>query len=203
MFCKACTLLVLAVTVTAFDDYIDNDERIVGGFSAVAGQYPYQVSLRRKNSHFCGGSIIGPDWVVTAAHCLAGKSTASVIIVVGTLFLNSGGTTYKSAQFIIHERFSRSSLTNDIALIRVATEIDFSDANVDTIPLGTSPLGAGIPAVISGWGLTGGKNLPNNLQWLRTRSISVSKCRSALNGVGNISKSHICVYTRRGQGSCR
>lgn len=45
------------------------DGRIVGGFEIDIRQAPWQVSLHTDGSHFCGGSIIGDKWVLTAAHC--------------------------------------------------------------------------------------------------------------------------------------
>lgn len=44
--------------------------RIVGGHDAEPGQFPYQISLRNRNSHTCGGSIIDEKWILTAAHCV-------------------------------------------------------------------------------------------------------------------------------------
>ena len=56
---------------------------IVGGQDATPGKWPWQVSLQSSSgSHFCGASIIGKDWVLTAAHCVGG-SASSVRVVVG------------------------------------------------------------------------------------------------------------------------
>lgn len=52
--------------------------RIVGGDDASPGQFPYQISLRIKDSHTCGGSIIDNEWILTAAHCVAVNVTGKV-----------------------------------------------------------------------------------------------------------------------------
>lgn len=45
------------------------DGRIVGGFEIDIKDVPWQVSLQTSGFHICGGSIISPKWILTAAHC--------------------------------------------------------------------------------------------------------------------------------------
>lgn len=69
-------------------------------------------------------------WVLTAAHCVAGKSTLGMEILVGTNKIKNGGGKYHQAEhFKIHEDYTRNAVrrVGDIAILRIMGTFDFND----------------------------------------------------------------------------
>ncbi|KAI4469728.1 polyserase-related [Holotrichia oblita] len=179
---------------------VNGDWRVVGGENAPTGAYPFIVSLRSAaNSHFCGGSIINADYVLTAAHCIVGRTTANTQVVAGTNTLNAGGVTIGSSSLIAHANYNSATIQNDVALIRVASPIQFTNV-ISTISLNTADVGAA-DAILIGWGrtVTGGP-LPNNLQRLDTRTITHAQCQQTWGS--QVQTNQICALTVAGQGAC-
>ncbi|XP_077293172.1 chymotrypsin-2-like [Arctopsyche grandis] len=185
------------------DGLTEWDWRIVGGSTAANGAAPYQVSLRSaSNAHFCGGTIITSRTILTAAHCLVGRSTANTLVVVGTNTLNSGGTRYASSALRIHASYNQNSLANDIALVIVSSTI-VTSTTVRAVPPGSGIVGDGVTVTLTGWGTTSYPgNTPNSLQIINLRSITVASCRSALSSVGSVFETNLCTFTRAGEGAC-
>ena len=77
--------LAFAATVglTSAAPMPQNKPFIVGGVEASAGEFPFIVSLQRNGNHFCGGTLIAPDVVLTAGHC-SDYPASSVTIRAGT-----------------------------------------------------------------------------------------------------------------------
>jgi V8-like Glu-specific endopeptidase len=51
------------------DNILEREKRVVGGQIAVANRYPYYAYLKGEKGISCGGTLIAPDIVLTAAHC--------------------------------------------------------------------------------------------------------------------------------------
>lgn len=101
---------------------------IVGGVDADISSFPYQVSLATfendsgeiSTSHFCGGSVISVDWVLTAAHCVTRKHPDDILVRVGTSTLDEGGSLHEVTKIILHANYNENiDETNDIALLKV------------------------------------------------------------------------------------
>jgi trypsin len=74
---------VSAAPAAQWDD--TNIPAIVGGVPAVAGDFPFIVSLQKNGQHFCGGSLLDSTTVLTAAHCADGQTTSGLTVRAGTL----------------------------------------------------------------------------------------------------------------------
>lgn len=72
------------------ETFADEPEAIVGGTSAALGEFPWQVSLQTLNgAHFCGGSIVAPTKILTAAHCVE-SGTLNFIVRTGSIDYTKG-----------------------------------------------------------------------------------------------------------------
>lgn len=92
----------------------DIESRAIGGANVAITEVRHMASLRSLNNiHFCGGSILNVRYILTSATCTDGKLDYSINIVVGTVSLTSGGTTYRSDKIYIHPAFDRQTLTNE------------------------------------------------------------------------------------------
>lgn len=109
--------------------------------------------MKLLSSHYCGGSILTKRFLLTAAHCTMYQKAdpSNVFALVGAFRQSEGGVRVELDTITPHAGFSLEQLVNDIALIRTAEEITFTDL-IQPIALPTSPIEATARVVLSGWG---------------------------------------------------
>ncbi len=190
---------LLFLTSLLFVFFVHSQERIIGGDDTTINENPWQISIRSsnnyhvvnaRNQHICGGSIIAPNWILTAGHCVTNVFNGNVInsneitISAGITERNDliTGQYRNVVQIIRHPNYSANPLRNDVALIRLDTNLDFN-ANVGPILLTDSDTHASVGTVarVTGWGntLDGSNPSPSNiLQILNLPIISRSLANS-------------------------
>jgi secreted trypsin-like serine protease len=116
--------------------------KIVGGENAASDTWGWAASLRytSTNSHFCGGSIISPSHILTAAHCTIGLSSPSeVTVYVGSIYLSVTGQVRSVSNIYIYPTYSSTTYVNDLSILKLSSPIDFSQSGVNIICLPDIP----------------------------------------------------------------
>ncbi|OFZ18548.1 MAG: hypothetical protein A2X94_17680 [Bdellovibrionales bacterium GWB1_55_8] len=181
----------------------DFGARIVGGEPALEGEFPYIVSLQEYSDHFCGGTLIRPDWVLTAAHCAEDLSETEAVL--GSVWIGdpSEGERHQITQVLVHPKFKPGdSYDYDFALLKLDHPSRFKSLtpNLDS---GIGPQTPQMLAMVAGWGATRENGIISlNLQKVAVPLVARERCDQAY--PGKITDRMICAgYESGGKDACR
>ncbi|XP_046447987.1 brachyurin-like isoform X1 [Daphnia pulex] len=188
-------------------DFPSKDSRIVGGTESVPGEFPWMAHLtiaRMGMQRECGGSLISQNWIMTAAHCMDGAESVTVVLGGHNLNINNADTvTLQSKEFYIHPKYSSQTFPDDIALIKLPVNVVFT-ARIRSVVL--ADLGnrdhVNDTVIVSGWGYYSDavESTSDVLLKASTTVISNEKCSETWGSI--IASTMICTNGTRG-GICK
>jgi len=190
--------------------------RIVGGQEVnPMHSKPYQVYLQSCSSRgcaMCGATLLNKRYAMTAMHCV--EEASSLVVALGEHNIRTDIENHQAKSIPVERVIKRSdydsdNVNNDIALLRLAQEVDFNDNIVPAcLPSSTSQKYAGWDAVVSGWGTTSSGGRTSDVLKETRQTILANTAAECVQGAGgpgataSVPETKLCAY-KQGTDSCQ
>ncbi|MGX1134124.1 secreted trypsin-like serine protease [Streptomyces glaucescens] len=201
----AATAAAAATALAGAPSAVAAPQPIVGGTTTTTSAYPFMMQITdASQNQFCGGTLVSPTKVVTAAHCMVGESTGSVRVVGGRTYLNgTNGTVARVSRIWIHPNYTTATRGEDVAVLTLSTSMPYTTAKYVS-STDTSVYTAGTTARVLGWGTTSQSGSSSNQ--LRTATVPIVSNSSCSGSYGSdyVASEMVCAgYPSGGVDTCQ
>ncbi len=199
-------LLCVSASVGMLSGAANAGQKIVGGEEASIGEFPFIVSLhgKRFGGHFCGGSLIRSNWILTAGHCVTGTTIDKVYINFHKQNDLSKAESFDVKRIIRHPQYNSSALDYDFALVELDGNSAMTPVSLNTTEINIPDREGDLNVTAAGWGVLkeSGYQISNTLQKVEVPLITTKSCLQAY--PNKITDRMICAgLTGGGKDSCQ
>jgi len=161
----------------------DPPNRVVGGVQSKPGDWPWKISMLLNGRHVCGGSLINDEWIITAAHCVAGNTNRNAYRILFGVHDRLGQEAWVISRnvqrIVIHPQYSSSRFLNDIALMQLSTKVEpYTEYYMPVCFPSIDQTFANQTGYTVGWGAQSyGGTITRYLMEVATRIVDDNECR--------------------------
>lgn len=193
------TSCALQPSLAFAEDDSPGDRRIVGGVPTTIERHPWQVALnieaRDGRTYLCGGSIINPRWILTAAHCFDSPAPDKVKVKAGVTNYTPSPPWLLIQHVRVHQSYDSQTHEHDIALIMLRER-----SPQKTVPLaGSTTALANSVLEVTGWGATAEGGPPSRrLMLAQVPYADNPTCNEPASYGGTIKPTMMCAGEKEG-----
>ncbi|XP_017029674.1 trypsin beta [Drosophila kikkawai] len=188
-------LWIPEISAAALEEQLElqRNPRVVGGHPSDVQNQPYMVNIRRRGNFECGGSLITPHCVLTAAHCLKNGPPSDFVVRGGVTYLSDMSNARFVRKVLLPSAYSRTTLDHDVAILQLQQPLQAPIARPIGLALSSPRPGSFVR--VSGWGLTDSRSttLPEQLHSVHVKVMPQRECRNLYRGYRNITATMFCA----------